>query len=71
VVGLATDQLLVKRDGREAEASPLCQSEHHEEAEAQEGKVGRWLINHPPVTQIDSDEDENPEGDKRRWHEPS
>jgi hypothetical protein len=71
VGGLATDRLLVKRDGREAEASPLCRGAHHEEEQAQEGQVGRWLINHPLATQIDSDEDEDPEGDKRRWHEPS
>jgi hypothetical protein len=63
--------MLVKRDGREAEASPLCRGEHHEEAEAQEGQVGRRLINHRPVAQTDSHEDEGPEGDKRRWQEPS
>jgi len=41
VVGLATDRLLVKRDGRVAEAAPVCGGGHHEEVEAQEGQVGR------------------------------
>jgi len=67
VVGLATDRLLVKRDGREAEASPLCRGADHEEAEAQEGQVGRQKINRRLVTQTDSHEVEGPEGDKRRW----
>jgi len=40
----ATDQRPVKRDGRRAEAQPICAGRTHEEAKAQEGRVGHWLL---------------------------
>jgi len=35
---------MAKRGGREAEASPSGPGKDHEEAQAQEGQVGRWLL---------------------------
>lgn len=43
--GLATDLLLVKRDGRVAKAILTCAGTHHEEVETQEGQVGRRNFN--------------------------
>lgn len=44
-VGLATESLGVKRDGREAEAKPACCGRTHGEAKAHEGRIGHANIN--------------------------
>lgn len=61
---LATDTKRVKPDGRGAEALPFREGRHHEEAKAQEGQVGHQDINRGWVTQIDSHEEQDPEGHK-------
>jgi len=53
-----------KHDGRGAEASPACKGGHHEEAEAQEGRIGQRNINRDLLTRIDLHEDEDLEGHK-------
>ena len=45
VEGPATEPRFAKRDGRRAEALPTDGGADHEEAEAQEGQVGRRDIN--------------------------
>ena len=44
----ATHRRQAKRDGRKAEAEPSVVSANHEEAETQEGRVGRWSLNVTP-----------------------
>jgi hypothetical protein len=69
VVGLATDLLLAKRDGIEAEASLTCRGQNHEEQKVQEGWVERHSIKSVLVKKTDSSADESPEDDKRRESE--
>jgi len=49
---LATDQVALKRDGREVTASPARKSLNHEEVKAQEGQIGQWGTKPDPLMRL-------------------